>query len=604
MARRKSTAVIAPNLGLYLDRTNLNVPDKGLRAGQNFRIKNGELNSLNLGWTKFSEDWTLNGPVTFIDNFFPRNIPERLIFGTLTDIYLYDDTSDTVSFLTPRYATGTVSNGSGATTVDGSGTDWSDIKAGDQIAFGNNAETDPGATWFTIDSVTSATELELTEDAPTISGSDYTIRRLFTGNLQATWDFDTFINDGDSGDDLWLATNGVDDIISWNGSADQVTLHPEMGFQAKSLTVAYNMVLYSSVSGPGGNYPTSMINSDVGYPLRAGDTGTGLSEQFIVHSGTDPILNCIPLGDFVVFYSERNLTLAQFVGDPLVFIFRPIIQGIGPISADIIADFGDFHEFIGADTGYTFDGVALTEIGSHVWREVIRSSDPGRKRLSYAHFDEENGELIYSIPLNTDADVGETSGQSEWAYVAHYLEDTGDAPTPYSRRRFPFTTTGYYQQQNALTWATADGQWQDYNYAWNDQFFQASFPLNLAGDKDGVIYVLNTSQQGDGVPLPSYVRFGRFPAGDGRARNILKRVYPFARQHEGNLEITVMLADHASGPYTAQQVYLFNQSLPPGQHFVSPFRRSRYMALQFGRSDGGPWALEGHDIDVSIGGRR
>ena len=827
-------SVTSPNLGLFLDRPPINIPSGGLRDGINFRCKNGTLESRNLGWERFGT-FTLNGPVIMIDNFFPRGQDEKLIFGTATDIYLYDPGSEDVSFLTPNYDTGTASNNN--TSVTGSGTLWSaNVRAGDQIMFGTadytgttpsgndsftkvllhmngadasttftdtnaggaahtwtargNAQVDTadkkfgtasllldgtgdwidtpdhadftiGANAFTVDmwfkiaggdgaaldfagqtdagltaagsswyirrlstgqiqfSVSNGTTIPSVSTTATyttasnpgwhhleavrsgnnlylfvdgvlggfgavFSGSvpdtatvvaigqrggigvpfngwldearisvgvarhtanftphgeeyytqwynistvggdtsitlspgsgltwdlqPYTIRKLFSPATPGNWSFDTFTNDGTSGDDLWFATNGIESVVTWNGTDPTVTLHPELGFICKTLAVFSNMMIYGNITQAGDLLPTTIINSDIGLPLNAGSTGTGISEQFLVHDNTDELFNLIPLGDYLIAYSARTVVPIQFVGDPLIFIFRTAITGYGPISPNALADFGDFHEFLGADAAYLFDGVTMKEVNSHVWRDILRQTDPIRRDQAFGHFDEEQGDLIWSIPNNADPGVGQAGEPPTIAWVEHYLEDGGPAlngDSPFSKRDFPFMSTGFYERKVGLAWEDVMEQWQEFNFAWNDQFFQAAFPLNLAGAFDGTIWTLNQTQTANGAPLPSYVRTGRMASSDaGRNRDLLTRIYPYAISLPYNLEVTLYMGDFIAGEPTPKGTALFDMNLVEGQHFVVFYRRGRIREYQFGSSAGDPWTLEGWDEDTVRGGRR
>lgn len=600
MARSKSTAVLKPNFGLYLDRPAISIPAQGVQDGYNFRIKNGKMNNLNLGWTKFSDQWTLGGPTTFIDNFFPRMTDEQLMFGTDTDIFRYDPVTDEVLFITPTYAVGTAS--SSGTAVTGVGTDWDpNVKIGDYISFGSATVNDPDATWFLITNRTSDTAITISPSSGVVAAGPYTIRRTFSGTLDDVWSFDTFVQDSVSGDDLWIATNGIEPVISWNGTDPTVTLHPELNFTCKVVTTFTNMMIYQNLIQGGEALPTSIINSDIGKPL---DVVSGLSEQFRIHDGTDQILNSIPLGDNLVFYSERHLVMAQFVGDPLVFLFRTAIAGIGAISYNGIGDFGDFHEFAAADAMYVFDGVSVRETNAQVWREIIRSADPVRRRHVYAHFDEESGDLIWSVPGTTDPGVGDVLAGPVTGWAEHYLEEVPDGTeTPYSRRAFPFTATGYYEQSEGLTWQDVVGTFADFQFSWNDQFFALGFPLNIAGDVNGQIYIFGNSQTGDGALLPSFVRFGREPTGNGIERNLVTRFYPFATKLSSILNVRVWASDFAAGPTTSFGIYPFDTALIESVFFVSIFRRMRYVEFEL-NSDGSPWEIWGHDREFAKGGRR
>jgi hypothetical protein len=49
--QERGKAVHGANLGLYLDRPPLLVPERGLSAGLNFRITNAQLTNRNVGWS-------------------------------------------------------------------------------------------------------------------------------------------------------------------------------------------------------------------------------------------------------------------------------------------------------------------------------------------------------------------------------------------------------------------------------------------------------------------------------------------------------------------------------------------------------------------------
>lgn len=595
--------VVGPNFGLYLDRPAIDIPRKALKDGYGFRIKNGALSNLNLGWERFyGPGISLGSRVMAIANFFPRNLSEKLMFFTQTDVFVHDENNDEPVFLTPIYDGGTAA--ASGTAVTGTTTTWlTQADGGNFIHFGD-ADYHGIDDWFEIDTVDSDTGITLVEDAGTVVDGPYTIRQTFVGNSSNLWSVTVFMQDEDSGDDLVIATNGIDPVITWNGTDATVTEHPELMFTADAVVTFANMVIYINVVTGGISYPTSFINSDVGKPLAAGATGTGLSEQFRVTDKPDPLLGGVVLGNNLVLYSRRQGIVAQFAGDPLVFIFRVAFSGTGPIAARAIADFGDYHEFLGPDAEYAFDGVALREINSHVGRDIIRTGDPARRAFAYGHFDEENGDLIWSVPGTVDTGAGEMDSPPETAWPEHYLERVPPGvERPFSKRAWPFTATGYYTRQTGLTWQNAAGTWGEYNYAWNDQFSALAFPLNLGGTVDGDIFIINQSQTADGEPLPSFVRFGRQPTDDGRMRALVARIFPFTGQLNATLDVTLWLADFATSTALNGGTYQYDTSHVEGEFFVTPYRRARYVEVQFG-TDSDPWTLEGYDILFRQGGQR
>lgn len=608
-----ANAVLAPNLGLYYDRPRLAIPPQGLQDCLNIRIHHGKISSLNLGWTLFGSFSPLNGPVTLIADFVQRSGGQILIFGTTKDLYKYNEGPGTVSFITPRYETGTVdvsaANPAVVTKNAGSpATNWStNLKAGDQIYFSATGQTNPSATWYTIASVDSDTQLTLSGavTGTPLTNVAYTGRKLFTAAITDVWSWDVFFNAQPSATDLWFATNGVDKIVKWDGSGTQVS-YTTHTFTAKVLGTFRNMMLFGNCTENTGTLkPNSLKNSDVGFPEVM---NAGLAGEYVVKDGTDPIDAFGVLGDNLVIYAARTAVLALFTGDDLVFAFRTAIRGFGPFAPRMVANFGDHHEFVSLESLHRFDGVTLQEIGGHVWRQVLQSRDPNRDPLAFSHFDEENGDLIWVVPLTTDANTG-SQKTPRVAYPQHYLERVGysglvpNLPS-HTKREFPFVSSGYFQRQTTLTWDQLTAAWNTYDFAWNSSFWSAAFPFNLVGSEDGKVYTLNTSSTANGTALSqAFAHFGRRATSDGRFRNLVHRVYPFCTPfpQTGTLGVYVYLSDHPSGDATATGPYAFDLSLS-GHHFVSVHRRGRFAEVRF--QGAAPWEVEGYDWDIKQGGMR
>lgn len=607
MASRPANTVVQPNLGLYLDRPPIALSPRMLQDGYNFRVKDGRLSNLNLGAVRFESGITLNGSVLLIYNFEKRDGTDTLVFGTKTDLYKYNPGSHTVSYITPIYATGTAS--ASGTAVTGSGTAWNsgspvNTKAGDEISFGSNNQTSPSATWYTIQSVNSDTSITLTASAGTVANGTYTIRKKFTAPELNKWSVAPFVNAAPANEDeLWL-TNGVDNVVKWNGTTAQVVPQDTFGFTCRVLAVYANMMIFANLVQGGTAKPTDIVNSDLGAP---GDIVNGLSSQFKVHGEVGQILAARALGDSLAIYSEGGpVTVAQFVGDPLIFVFRNVITGIGALSPFAVADFGNFHQFLHVDSQYLFDGATIKESGKQVWRNILRQQDPTRAKAVYQHFDEQNGDLLWSIPLTTDTGAGTNTSPPVTAIGEHYLEEVPERVSfPASARAFPYTATGYWTQQSTFTWAELTDAWSSYSFRWNDQFFFAAFPLSIGGDNQGRLFTIGASQDMNGAALPSFVRFGRRATADGRIRALVSRIYPFVTPLTNALKVTLRLADHAMGIVTATQTDSFDQTLPEGGHFTSPYRRGRYAEIEFGTAGPSePWELSGYSMDIKSGGQR
>lgn len=604
----KSAAVIAPNLGLYLDRPPVAMKPGMLQDGLNFRVKEGRLNNLNIGWSAFESTITLNGPVMLVYDFVLRSGSDFLLFASLTDVYKYAPNpggAGSVSYLTPVYVTGTAA--ASGTAVTGTGTSWNTTtprkpKAGDEISFGSNNVTSTTATWFTIQSVTDDTHLVLTASAGTVAGGNYTIRLKFQGNATNLWFADTFLNASPENTDQVFLTNGIDLPMWWDGVASHLSILGN-NFTCKALRVYSGQMIYLNVTQGGVALPTSIITSDANQPKVT--NGTGISGQYIVHADPGEIYNAEKLGNTLAIYSRNVVTLAQFVGDPLEYTFRQISFDRGMLSPRAFTKFPAYHEYLGHDTMYKFDGATITPINSHVFRAVLSQVDPVRQKLGYTHRDEQQGEIFWVVPSTVDPNSGVSTSPPSQAYVEHYLEEVGQNHTPFSKRTHAFTATGFYSRQNSITWDQLTNAWNQYNFRWNDQFFSAAFPLNIAGDTNGKLWNFNAAQDANGAALASYIRFGRRALADGKMRGLVSRVYPFGEFFSTPLLVTTNLSDFATGPATIVDQKTWQQNQPEGLFFVSVFRRGRYFDVQFGSAGPSqPWTVDGYDADVRPGGNR
>lgn len=603
----KSTAVVEPNFGIYYDRPPIALSERMLSDGLGFRVKEGKLSNLNVGWVRFESGITLNGAVLLITDFLRRDGTDTLVFATKKDIYQYRPGTHDVRFITPSYVTGTAS--AAATAVTGIGTLWNtgtptNAKAGDEISFGSAARTDPAATWFVIQSVNSDTSITLTATAGVVGAGPYTIRKLRSGDEGDVWVDDTFVNAGPSNEDqLWMTNGGIQPPVLWNGATTFAVQQDALGFTCKTLKVFSNMMIYGNLVQGGTAKPTDIINSDVGTPANV---SSGLSEQFKVHGNPDQIMQMIPLGENLAIYSRFTVTVAQFIGDPLIFQFRNVINGVGSIARKSVADFGNYHEFLGRGTQYRFDGATVVEANKQVWRNMLRTQDPTRRERIYAHFDEEQGDLFWSIPLTTDSGSGTETNPPTKAVVEEYLEEVpAQTPIPSAIRSFPFTAAGYYTKNLGTTWDTLTNAWSSYNFRWNDSFFFSAFPISLVGDQSGKLYQVNAAQDGDGAALQSFVRFGRRATGSGRERNMVSRIYPYLTHLNTAINVTLRMTDDAMANPVITDVQSFSQLIPQEGHFTTHYRRGRYMEVEFGTAGPAqPWELSGYDFDIKPGGSR
>lgn len=623
---RAGKAVHAPNLGLYLDRPPLLVPERGLVACQNVRIANKQIISDNLGWSKFPDTGSplnLDGrPVLLVDSFRPRNGTNHTIFGNTTDLFEYNTGTKVASYITPRYETGTVTATNGSPNLVGVGTLWlANMKTGDYISVGATGRRLMTDTWYKVLIVVDDTHITLsTNYVGAAAGVAYTGRKTFTGDLTHPYFTEIFYNGvGVSGGDgdRWYACNGLDANVGWDGATDQV-YRPAYGgsMDACGFIRRFKNVMFFIAPRVAGNLRTYAVKtSAIGQPENI---STLEASEFIINDGQDELLCAHPIGELLAIYSGGNRTngdgsvvVAQFVGSPVMYAFRTAVSNIGARSARSVATFADHHLMVGKDTLYRFDGVTARPWNTHVWRSVTSGISPQRVAMIQPHFDESRGDLIWVVPQNADT-VNTDVGPPQSAYVIHYLEGLDEEiPQPHTYRQLPATGIGYFQRLTTLTWDQLTDQWQNYNFRWNDQFFQATFPLTLFGDNTGNVFILNNDSKMDGAAMTVYARFSRRPLVDSRTRGVVNRVYPYIDPQVGQTHsITVTMRSFANDSGNAHtdytQTYPVDYETSATSTGFAAFRApGLFTEIEFGTTGAQqPFSLNGYDLDVSKGGQR
>lgn len=606
-----------PNLGVYLDRPPYAIPDQGLQDCLNVRIKEGRIKNEHMGWEPFNDLNLDDNPCLLIDQFILRSGSQILIFGTDKDLYYFNDATSDLRYITPWYGANQVDVVNGSPTVTESGGadfETNGIKAGDKIWIGDADYNEQGAGWYEVLSVAvGGTTLTLTANyTGSTATEDYTIRKLFTGDIFSFWVSESFPDAQENDEDTWFATNGSGkQIVKWNGSDDFVTEIQgtgELEFTCGYLARYKDMMLYGDILESGESKSQVIKNSAISHPETV--DGTDESGEFASSEGVDTLLALEPLADLIVAYHERSINLLQFIGPPLNFLIRTAIPGIGPISGRCVMNFGDYHEFVGPDTGYRFDGISLTEHGGQLFREVLRGTDPNRLDQALAHIDEENGEVLWVIPLTTDEDV--TDRAPEKAFSEHYLELTKESdPVPMAIRELPATAMGFYESSSALRFSdlSADpgDEFSSHDFPWNDRYFAASFPLNLFGSAAGDIFQLGTVNNQDGEAILSFARFNRFVVMDERRKGVLTRIEPAAGKRAAvdyGLTTLIYSTDFPDGDVSLLFTEDFDLTHASRRH-MSVRKAARFAEVEF-RTDGAdePWEIIGYATEAVPGSER
>lgn len=599
-------------LGLFFDRPLWQIPPGGLSACNNVRVFNQKLTSFSMGWSAFALTMPLNGPITLIDTFTFSTGITITIFGTPTDLYQYTPTlNPNVEFITPTYSTGTVSINNGSPTLTGAGTAWKTgtypIKPGDQVFLGTANYVTITGPWYTVLTVNSDTSITLKTNysGTNLSGSAYTIRQLFRGDAQNNvWSGEMFpnANYNNTTQDVWMAVNGVDFPFAWNGTNPSGDYRNDLPFVAKSIFRFKNLMCYAGLLSSGGALqPTGFANSDNGSPVIV--NGSGVSGQYTVTDDPTAVTNMGALGNTLMLYSPAEAIAAMFVGPPTNWIFSKVIQTRGLIAPRALAQFPDRHQFLGQDGEYRYNGLFVQLMNTQVWRSILQTFDVSRAGRAVSIVSEQFGDIIWALPFTSD----NSPPGLQSAFVEHYLEmPQSYLQKPITKRDFPFTCAGQFIQQSTQTWQQLTQEWPNYQAAWNSNVIVGSFPLLLAGDINGNVWVLYSADTQAGTGYTSTATFGQRLVANERSRGLVRRIYAGITQNQSAYPITIALTmfDEIGGAATFTDTKTLPSDYSAGR-FTSHFRRGRVGAVTFSTpGPNQPWELNAWDWDAVPGGLR
>lgn len=628
---KKPTFITQPFLGLWLDRPAWQIDPRAFSACNNVIILNGRVTSSLMGWT--IQTPTFSGAITLLADFpIGENFHMRVV-GTPTDLYNWNN--GTPKFITPVYNTGTVSTN--GTAVTGSGTKFKTLNAtaraiaaaalaqqnsgiptnpitlgvrnnimpGDQISFGSASQNDPNATWFTVQSVTDDTHLVLTTSAGVQNNVAFTNRMLAQGdNNVFHWNHEVFPGAGGFfNSDMVFFTNGLDPVISWNGTDTFGIYQSDMPFTCFEMRRFKNMMIYGGLTYKGELLGTSIANSDNNDPHNL---ATGVAGQYTVSDGPYTINWLGVLGNNLMVYMGNmqggSVIAASFVGFPTNFVFNEVIRGRGPIASRLVAEFPDRHQFIGMDGEYRYNGLFIQLMNTQAWRVILQNFDRSRSDKAFCAVIPQFGLVNWALPLITDP------GQDiVTAYVECYLEQPQNFLfKPITQRDFPFSAITLWPTGTPYTtWDQESGQWNNDTDRWNAFSISGSYPITYVGDSSGKVYSLFSADTQNGVAYTSSATFGQRVVTTERERGLVRRIYPFVKQASGySLTVILTLFDQLSGNsvITDTQTMAMDYS---ANRFTSHFRRGRLAQVQFSTAGPSqPWSLEGYDWDVSSGGQR
>lgn len=401
-------------------------------------------------------------------------------------------------------------------------------------------------------------------------------------------------------EDLFVFTNGVDRVKYWDGTAatiadlpglNDASSGPKSGgvnvTRCKSLLYFQNFLLLLGTSENGVDYPQRLRWSQIGSVRKWKNetNGSGQSGWFDITDGVDWVVAIVSLENYVVVYKDRSIQLLSYSGDDLVWSKQPAFTGVGLLATRALLDLGDQHVFIGPDDIYSFDLTGVKPIGEEVSKEFFRILDPANSGQINTGWIEEIPEGWFVFPSTVSPD-----GLPDKALV--YNPDT----KAWSWRDIPMTGFGYYNRKSAPVWGEIEAIFNDYNVEWDSSPAMDNAPINLCGDSQGFLYVLEGHSK-DGADLDCFIRTKLFDFGDPYHLKRGKRIqFQISREGPYNLQVRVGTAGNVNEPivWSGPRFMSLDRTSPPWLDFDVT---ARYMMFEFATlQKDQPFRLTGYEV--------
>lgn len=381
------------------------------------------------------------------------------------------------------------------------------------------------------------------------------------------------------------ATN-LADLTNWPASTTCKVLRPfKYYLVAGNMTESGNSYQYKvrwSTAATPGAIPaswTASTSNDAGSVDLSGNYG--------------PIVDMLPLGDQLVIYRERGMTMMRHVGgtdatNRLVMAFNDVPAGVtsGILGLNCVVDVAAVgHVVLSQSDLYIFNGTGTASVLDNRTRDWLRENiDSTNAKRSFLVNNADRSEVWACFP-----EPGQSSCTK--AIVFNYASNT------IGLRDLPGVTCGIHApvtEASTETWTTVTGNWSDKTaITWDSLVQQSKFRKTVLGGAK--LYVIGNAETENGTSMISQAQREYIALGDHQRVKLIRSVWPRIEAAAGQeFEITVgtsMSADEAISWATAV-TYTVGTS-----RYVPVNRSGRYMALRV-RTSGASWRIKSMDVDA------
>lgn len=240
------------------------------------------------------------------------------------------------------------------------------------------------------------------------SATATTIRTGLQDNSNTFWTFTQIQDPRSAGDDIMLASNGINPIQIWNGSATAIALSSFTSATqvpiAKYLTVHKERVYALNITD------AADIDSPVKVAISSFGTDGSPDPHRFKHSfyagGSSKNSDgrgIKVLNDQIIIYTKKSVwKFTPGAGNTTAFDTSTLIEmqeSIGLLAPYSLVDVGNFHIFLSERGVYAFDGNSFTHISQKVDQDLVDDSNLNQLQYAKAEFNlQRNQYILYYAP--------------------------------------------------------------------------------------------------------------------------------------------------------------------------------------------------------------
>jgi len=556
--------IALPNAGIDISKPEQFLDQSFSPYSRNMEFYNEALRG-RTGLTKFSET-ALSGPCLLADQYWKFTGSADQLFCSTKDVYKYDFANSRFDILTPIYSTGTIEVQVGTPTiVRGTGTSWSgsNVKAGDFIRLSSGATYTTAQTWYEVLSVNvGLQQITLTAAAPTTAaGTSYALRQTFTGTTYDVWHSKQFLDDAEG--EVWLATNGVDTPIWYNGTGQVqfITGLPTGFTTAKYINVFFNRVIWAWTREGGQNQPIRLRWSDVANFQSYQD-----DELFDLDAPTAAywIKGTYVKGDYLIVPKEAGAYVISHIGGD--DIFNPVFYSTfnGNFAADSIVEMDRGAYYFGTDNRFrNWDGLADSTPFDDIF-EYLNALDPTLSEFIYGHQVKQRKQVRWALPYDSLNDISPVLVYDYGRSIIELWDYMHGSP---------IRCIGEYREVNDLY--VDDPDWADLYVDevegfWDDRRFLANAPVVIYGCEDGYIRKADIGNTDDGVAYTRTFDTKRLDfTAPHRRKRLDKQQWWFDSQTSGEVTLKILRDDKTGYEAASKTLSLINPGYDKAKVFVT-----------------------------------